>query len=382
VTGVDASDFNLGSTINDAAIAGVNGEGSAYTVSVMTGSGDGVIQLGLIDDDSIINSSGVNLGEPGIGNGNFTNGESYVIDKTAPIVTSIIRASPNPASAASVDFIVTFSESVSGVDATDFRPVSDFLYGISILAVQNMDPFYIVTVSTGAGTGSLHLDLSDNDSIVDTAGNPIGGVGNGNGDFVNSEVFNINKPSQNFPAPLTRAARRLMNDSTPTFYWYPVGVGRLYEIVIASDINFSQVVTSQVVSGLSATVNSPLRDGLYFWHVRAYNRDFQPGQFSTTQSLTLDTLPPPVPSPILPASNATASRRPTFQWTPSTSAVNYRIEVDNNGNFSSPEFARPTAGTVIRSSYLPRGVFFWHIRAKDEAGNWSDWSVPATFIIP
>ncbi len=55
-----------------------------------------------------------------MGNGNFISGETYTIDKTAPIVTSIRRASPNPTSSSSVDFIVTFSEPVTGVDAFDF----------------------------------------------------------------------------------------------------------------------------------------------------------------------------------------------------------------------------------------------------------------------
>ena len=49
-----------------------------------------------------------------------------VLDAIAPLVSSITRANPSPTGAATVDFTVTFSESVSGVDTSeDFRPGDD-----------------------------------------------------------------------------------------------------------------------------------------------------------------------------------------------------------------------------------------------------------------
>jgi hypothetical protein len=52
---------------------------------------------------------------------------------------------------------------------------------------------YIVTVDTGTGNGTLRLDVVDNDSILDFAGNPLGGVGAGNGDFNTGESYTINR---------------------------------------------------------------------------------------------------------------------------------------------------------------------------------------------
>src|SRR4029079_8765923 len=58
-------------------------------------------------------------------NGNFT-GQTYTIDNTAPFVQSINRTTPpGPVtSATSVTYTVTFSESVTGVDASDFQVVA------------------------------------------------------------------------------------------------------------------------------------------------------------------------------------------------------------------------------------------------------------------
>jgi len=83
VSGVDASDFSLvniggvtGTTIGD-----ISGSGTAYTVTVNTGTGDGSLRLDLLDNDSIVDTSGHALGGTGSGNGNFSNGEIYTIKK-------------------------------------------------------------------------------------------------------------------------------------------------------------------------------------------------------------------------------------------------------------------------------------------------------------
>jgi len=113
---------------------------------------------------------------------------------TAPTVVSITRADPNPTSAASVRFTVTFSEPVTGVDASDFAlTTTGSLSGMSVTSVSGSGNTYSVTVSTGTGTGTLRLDVIDNDTIIDAAGNPLGGSGFGNGNFTDGEIYTIQK---------------------------------------------------------------------------------------------------------------------------------------------------------------------------------------------
>ena len=193
VTGVDASDFSLVQT------GGVSGAGSIsvvpvsatnYTVTASSGSGSGTLGLNLNDNDSIIDASGNKLGGTGTGfagGGGIVNGsltcEIYTIDRANPVVNSINRVTTTPTNAASLQWTVVFSESVSGVDATDFATavtgsVSNGAISVSPVSATT----YTVTVAGISGAGSIGLNLLDNDSIVDTtAGNKLGGAGAGNG---------------------------------------------------------------------------------------------------------------------------------------------------------------------------------------------------------
>lgn len=192
VTGVDASDFGLTATgaLTGATIQNVTGSGSAYTVTVNTGSGDGTLRLDVLDDDSIQDASGDRLGGEGAGNGNFVVGEAYTVDKTAPLVVNSLRADANPSTATSVNFTVAFTEVVSGVDVGDFAlTTTGGLTGASITVVNGMGSVYVITVATGSGDGTLRLDILDNDSILDASGNPLGGAGGGNGNFTAGEAY-------------------------------------------------------------------------------------------------------------------------------------------------------------------------------------------------
>jgi hypothetical protein len=55
VSGVDAGDFALTAAgISEAAVTGVSGAESVYTITVGTGSGDGTLRLDLIDNDTVV----------------------------------------------------------------------------------------------------------------------------------------------------------------------------------------------------------------------------------------------------------------------------------------------------------------------------------------
>jgi beta-lactamase superfamily II metal-dependent hydrolase len=104
-----------------------------------------------------------------------------------PIVSSSVRADENPSSANSVNFTVTFSKPVSGVNTSP--PFGDFsltvagVTGASISAVNGSGTTYTVTVNTGSGNGTIRLDVLDDDTIRDPGNHPLGGSGLGNGNF-------------------------------------------------------------------------------------------------------------------------------------------------------------------------------------------------------
>ena len=82
VTAVDVGDFSLTTTgITGASVTGLSGTGAIRLVNVSTGSGNGTIRLNLIDNGSIVGASYHALGGLGCGNGNFTTGQIYTMNK-------------------------------------------------------------------------------------------------------------------------------------------------------------------------------------------------------------------------------------------------------------------------------------------------------------
>ncbi|MBI5095853.1 MAG: proprotein convertase P-domain-containing protein [Candidatus Hydrogenedentes bacterium] len=120
VTGVTNDDFALTpSGISGASVTGISGTGASRTVTVNTGSGTGMLRLDVNDNDSIVDAIfSTPLGGAGLGNGNFTTGEIYTIDRTPPDV-AISSAAPDPTVTSPIPVTVSFTEPVTGFDATD-----------------------------------------------------------------------------------------------------------------------------------------------------------------------------------------------------------------------------------------------------------------------
>lgn len=193
VTNVSAADFVATTTgsLNGTVALSLSGSGADYFMAVNGIQGSGTLRLDLIDDDSIQNLAGDPLGGPGVANGNFL-GEFYAIDQRAPYVVAIDRDSPaGPATgAASVTFAVTFSEPVAGVDLSDFQVVTTgSASATSPLDIIGVGAAYTVTVHGIAGSGTLGLNLVDNGSIRDPAGNRLIPVSSPAATFGNQTMY-------------------------------------------------------------------------------------------------------------------------------------------------------------------------------------------------
>ena len=110
------------------------------------------------------------------GNWGSTSNTILVIDKTPPTVSSINRIDATPTGAASVQFLVTFSESVTGVTTANFATVGT-APGASVTSVAGTGTTRTVTVGTGTGGGTLGLDLTAATGIKDVAGNNMSSTG-------------------------------------------------------------------------------------------------------------------------------------------------------------------------------------------------------------
>jgi hypothetical protein len=103
---------------------------------------------------------------------------TWTVDTTPPTVVSSQRADANPTSAASVNFTVTFSESVTGVDVSDFSLTKTGVSGATVSGVSGSGSVYTVTVNTAplvSGAGTIRLDVPAGAAVTDLAGNPPAG---------------------------------------------------------------------------------------------------------------------------------------------------------------------------------------------------------------
>jgi CSLREA domain-containing protein len=193
VTGVDATDFvtSTSGALSGQSITGVTGSGAVYTVSVNTGTGDGTIRLDVVNDNTIKDVMDIPLSAA------FNTGQVYTISKSDPFVSSITRVESNPTNLGSVNYTVTFSKPVTGVNIganSDFvLTKTGTIATESITALIGSGAVYTVTVNTGTGDGTLRLDVTDDDTIVDSGARPLGSPGTGNGNFTTGQVFTIDK---------------------------------------------------------------------------------------------------------------------------------------------------------------------------------------------
>jgi hypothetical protein len=116
---------------------------------------------------------------------------------TYPLVGGMTLGDATPTRAASVRFVVAFSKPVTGVDASDFALAANGVTGASITGVSGSGATWTVTVNSGSGSGTLRLEVHDDDTIVDGAGNKLGGTGQGNGAYIIGPAYTIDRAPPN-----------------------------------------------------------------------------------------------------------------------------------------------------------------------------------------
>ena len=211
VTGVDFFDFAVFGTdsVAGARIISVTpnnpqtiGQGTdaksyatTYTVTVDVGTGSGQVGLDLRDNDTITdqavgtgssavtNTLGAQGAASGTGfsNGDFTSGQRFTIDKTAPTIAAISKdpTVAEPTKAPTLTYTVVFSESVTGVDASDFTLVKTGGQSTATFVVvpetgDSTGTRYTVTVTTVANaTGTIRLDIPTSATVKDDYGNAL-----------------------------------------------------------------------------------------------------------------------------------------------------------------------------------------------------------------
>ncbi|RLG57334.1 MAG: hypothetical protein DRN83_02140 [Hadesarchaea archaeon] len=185
------------------------------------------------------------------------------------------------------------------------------------------------------------------------------------------------------PSLAAPADNSLTNDNTPEFKWYEAVGGVTYELQVDDNADFSSPeIHEDNLSARTYMASTALPDGDYFWRVAAYDSAGNLMGWSDVHAFAVDTTPPEMPTLHAPENGAQLNdNTPTFEWAPSFEAQEYRLLVDENSEFSSPEIdLTQTENSYTSTTELPDDNYYWMVIAIDRAGNESE-SLVRTFSV-
>jgi hypothetical protein len=180
------------------------------------------------------------------------------------------------------------------------------------------------------------------------------------------------------PTLSTPASGGSTNDSTPFFDWSTASHATEYQIMVDNTPwDSPEINTTTSVSSYTSGVF--LSDDWYNWAVRGHNTSGSCdvwGDWSTVWGFWVDTAAPLAPTLYSPANGSTTSdSTPSFDWSAPSGSVEYRIQIDNDANFSSPAInVLVSSSNFTPGSNLSDDTYYWKVQGRDDAGNWSSWS--------
>lgn len=193
-------------------------------------------------------------------------------------------------------------------------------------------------------------------------------------------AFTLDTQPPEAPTPAEPVDGSAINDNTPTFEWsFGIGTDN-YRVLVDNDVDFGSPEVDALVSALenTYTTTTELAEETYYWIVIAYDMAGNEN-ISSIYAFSIDIQPPATPTLVSPSDNSILSdNTPTLEWSPSIDADSYRVLVDNDDDFSSPEvdnLISAPASTYTPTVELQDDNYWWKIIARDVAGNESSSSV-------
>ena len=167
------------------------------------------------------------------------------------------------------------------------------------------------------------------------------------------------------------------------FSWNPVAGANTYQIQISPNGDWTNNVTKDVTTFATAySPSAPLLNGSYYWRVRAHDSAGHAGTWSAERSVTRqwEDAPSVVTPAAADAGSPTVVGRIDFQWTPSSRASFYELEVFDGSdvhhcltnhtswtpyNASQPATPEPGECDLATYQWRPGVTYRWRVRGWD-----------------
>ncbi|MCL4253599.1 MAG: hypothetical protein KJ043_07465, partial [Anaerolineae bacterium] len=197
--------------------------------------------------------------------------------------------------------------------------------------------------------------------------------------FYDVTALNLHLPGK-LPAPTLIAPANAFSTTNfnVNFSWNAVPDATQYQIQIATDSGFTNIVHDHILAG--TTYNYALSNsGTYYWRVRALNT-IKFGLWSASRQFTIQPLP--APTLIAPADMlVTTDTNLTFSWNSVSGATQYQIQIATDSGFTNIIHNHTLASTSYNYTLPGQGRYYWRVRAN--GGTWSSvryFDIPSPFI--
>lgn len=162
----------------------------------------------------------------------------------------------------------------------------------------------------------------------------------------------------------------------PLLTWTESNRRDYFHLTVDDNSNFNSpeisvlplITTSYQVPDLLLDLNKT-----YYWRVRSFNNLGAANSAPVTGVFVTPANAPGAFPLNAPAPGATTSLRPTFEWGPSVDRDTFRVQIDNDPDFSSPVL--DTGGITGLSYFTPSGVlspqmvYHWRVIAENSIGS-------------
>ncbi|MGZ5198818.1 MAG: Ig-like domain-containing protein [Telluria sp.] len=309
--------------------------------------------------------------------------QAFTIDVTdAPAVSSIVRtggaSAATPASATSVDYTVTFTQPVTGVDTSDFALAATGTASGTISSINGSGATYTVTVNDISGDGSLRLNLNSGAT----------GIQNGSsitisGGYTSGQAYTLDHTAPAAPSAPgmtsatdsgASASDHITGNATPEF----TGTGEVNATVTLYDTDGTTVLGSTTVDGFGnwRINSSTLSDGSHTLTAKQTDTFGNVSNAGSGLGVVIDTAAaaPAAPALASDSDSGTPGDHITNHATPTitgTAEANASVTLyDTNGTtVLGTTTADPAGHWSITSNTLSEGSHTLTARQTDVAGN-------------
>jgi hypothetical protein len=297
----------------------------------------------------------------------FSAADSFTIDTTVPGIAAIILTNPTSGSR---DFTKdqTVSVALSGTSSSSAQMILAENAGFTVNSTGWIaySPTTSHTLTAGDGGKMVYA------KVRDASGSESGYVSAG---MVLDTASPINPSlSINGGAVATKSSSVTLALSATD------ATSGIHQTILSNDGVFDTEVWQTYVESLDWTLSSG--DGTKTVYAKFRDRALNESPVAS-DSITLDTTPPAVPTLTAYAPDPTNNRRPALDWNDIAVASKYHIQISVSSAFST--FLVDDATLIVSdydlSSDLPEGIVHWRVSSIDDVGNESSFSATDSFVV-